>query len=50
MEEKSMCGFYGSSAWATPAIKLTKSNESILYECWILGKNSDFPAWLKRKN
>jgi len=40
-------GFWGSSRWATPAIKVFKGNESFLYECWTNGDKTDFPDWLQ---
>jgi hypothetical protein len=46
--ENDNCGFFGMSAWATPAVKLFEPNGKVgLYECWILGDKSGFPLWLR---
>jgi hypothetical protein len=48
IEENISAGFYGASTWATPAIKVTKNGKSELFECWILGEQTGFPAWLTK--
>lgn len=45
-EENQSAGFYGSSSWATPAIKLTNKGGIKLFECWIMGENPNYPEWL----
>lgn len=47
IKENLGAGFYGCSRWATPSVKLTKNNETILFECWVKGDKSGFPRWLK---
>ena len=47
VSENPGAGFYGASNWATPAVKLFEKNKVNLYECWILGDDSDLANWCK---
>jgi len=49
IKENDGAGFYGCSRWATPAIKLTKSGDTGLFECWISGEEKGFPKWLTER-
>jgi len=49
IKENDGAGFYGCSRWATPSVKLTKNNETGLFECYISGEENGFPKWLTDK-